>query len=121
MRNLLSASLFLLACVGWLTGQPAAPGGDPGRANVQGCLSGMADSFTLTTKSGKTYMLVGDSKLLNNLAGREVRITGEKGSATDISDGMSGRTGEGTSNPTAGTAPTIKVTRATKVADQCAK
>lgn len=122
MRTLLlTSSFFLFVSLGWSTAQPASAGGDKDNPKVQGCLSGDGDSFTLKTTSGKTYMLVGDFKELNKLTGKEISVSGEKGSATDISDDMSGRTGEATSNPTAGTAPTIRVIHATKVADQCMK
>lgn len=94
---------------------------DPRPSTVKGCLAGADGNFTLASQSGTTFQLVGDAAQLSKLAGMEVSVTGMKGSASDISTGQSGYTGLSTSNPTAGTAPMIRVKHAKKIADTCAK
>jgi hypothetical protein len=116
---------FLFAAISWLSAQPAAHSNpsqnDPGPAITRGCLRGGLDSFTLTSKSGTTYELVGDTSQLSKLSGDEVSITGRKGSASDVSTGLSGYTGLATSNPTEGSAPMIRVTQVQKISDTCVK
>lgn len=123
MRNPTLIATFLLLSLGLLWGQPHSnnSSGDSSQSTVRGCLKGAPGAFTLVGDNGTTYELVGDSQQLSKLAGNEVSVTGSKGSGTDMSTGMSGHTGEATSNPSAGTAPMIKVKKAVKVADQCAK
>jgi hypothetical protein len=87
---------------------------------TQGCLNNGSDGFTLSS-GGTTYMLSGDTSQLAGMAGKEVKVTGNKGNASETSTGASGNSGLATSNPTAGTAPTIKITRISKVADQYSK
>lgn len=113
MRTLTCLVTFLLLSVGAVFAQP------PAKHDYRGCLRGDEGGFRLVTNSGRTYALVGDKSQLANLADKEVMINGEEGSASDVSTGMSGRTGEATSNPTAGTEPTIQVKSANKIADQC--
>lgn len=48
-----------------------------GQQAVEGCLTGAANTFTVTTASGKTYELVGgDTATLNQNVGHQVRIWG---------------------------------------------
>lgn len=125
MRNrspvLLVALLFAL--ISWVSAQPAHASSQAGarQAVTQGCLAGGVGSFTLTSKSGTTYELVGDASQLSKLNGEEVSITGSKGSASDISTGLSGYTGLSTSNPSAGSAPEIRVSQVKKISGTCAK
>jgi hypothetical protein len=92
---------------------------DANQSTVRGCLSGAPDAFILASDSRTTYELVGDSTQLSRLVGKEVEVTGNEGSASGISTGVYGYTGLATSNPTAGTAPTIRVTAANKISDDC--
>jgi hypothetical protein len=121
MRNLLLIISSLLVSCSLLSAQQndrsEKSSGDPGQTTVRGCLSPSA--LALTSDSGTTYELVGDSSQLGKLAGKEVSVTGAKGSASAISTGTPGGTGLSTSNPTAGTAPTIRVTAAKKISDHC--
>jgi hypothetical protein len=124
MRNLWLIASFMLVSVCVIIAQPSQPGSaqtDPKPTTVQGCLKGADGSFVLTSDSGTTYELVGDSHQLSRLAGMEVSVTGNHGSASDISTGESGHTGLATSNPTAGTAPTIQVMHAKKISSNCTK
>jgi hypothetical protein len=58
--------------------QTATP--DQSAQTIEGCLSGAADTFTLTDDSGKTYQLTGDTSQLNDNVGHRVRISGAAGS-----------------------------------------
>jgi hypothetical protein len=123
MRNPILIVTFLLSSFAllWAQQPSRSSSGDPSQSTVHGCLKGGPGAFTLAAHNGTTYELVGDSQQLSKLSGKEVSVSGMKGSASGISAGMSGHTGEATSNPTAGTAPTIRVSSAVKLADQCAK
>jgi hypothetical protein len=123
MRHLTLSIAFLLASFTMLYAQQDNSGGsghNSHNSSVRGCLGGAAGNYTLTS-GDTTYELVGNEELLSKLTGKEVKITGPKGSATDIPPGMAGQTGEATSNPTAGAAPTIKVMVATIISDHCGK
>jgi hypothetical protein len=48
---------------------------------VEGCLTGAANTFTLTDAKGRTYKLTGDTKGLNENVGHKVRLYGEAGSS----------------------------------------
>ncbi len=48
---------------------------------VEGCLTGGANTFTLTDAKGRTYQLTGDTKGLNENVGHKVRLYGNAGSA----------------------------------------
>ena len=52
---------------------------DKSAQTIEGCLSGSADTFTLTDDSGKTYELTGDTSQLKENVGHKVRISGSKG------------------------------------------
>jgi hypothetical protein len=123
MRNLLLITAFLFISFSRLLAQQDAGSDksfpDANQSTVHGCLNGAPSAFTLASDSGTTYELVGDSTQLSQLVGKEVDITGSKGSASGISTGVTGYTGLATSNPTAGTAPTIRVTTAKETSDHC--
>jgi hypothetical protein len=123
MRNLLLLTASLFVSFSLLSAQPNPRSGqsshDANQSTVRGCLAGAPGAFTLKSDSGTTYEIVGDSAQLSKLAGKEVSVTGSKGSATDISNGESGHTGMGTTQPSAGTAPTIRVTTAAEISDHC--
>lgn len=123
--SLITSCLVLTFCFA-LSGSACAQGtsanssAGSSHSTFQGCLRGAAGSFELIT-SKKTYELVGNESELSKLAGREVSITGDKGSASGESTDVSGHTGDATSNPTAGTAPTIRVTSVTQISEHCGK
>jgi hypothetical protein len=54
----------------------AAAGG-----NVEGCVGGSAGSYTLTDSSGKTYQLAGDTSMLADHVGHDVKVSGTLASA----------------------------------------
>jgi hypothetical protein len=121
MRTISLTAAFVLMSFALSLAQPAAasPAPPPKDHEYRGCLRGEDGNFRLAMSSGHHYQLAGDKSQLKNLTDKEVMIKGYEGSASDVSTGMSGPTGEATSNPTAGTEPTIRVDSATKVSDQC--
>lgn len=92
MRALLSISVFLF-CLPWAMAQNAPTQSDQKPYNqtaadhngaersVQGCLSSSGGNYMLTTDSGKTFMLSGDTSKLEEHVGHEVMITGTRKSA----------------------------------------
>lgn len=122
MRHVTLTIALLLASFTMLYAQDNSGGSGHNSRNssVRGCLGGAAGNYTLTS-GDTTYELVGNEELLSKLTGKEVKITFPKGSATDIPPGTAGQSGETTSNPIAGTAPTIKVMMATVISDHCGK
>lgn len=120
MRTLSFIAAFVVISFAMLFAQPPAPGpAAPAHHEYRGCLRGEGGNFRLVMASGHHYQLAGDKSQLQNLTDKEVMIKGYEGSASDVSTGMSGPTGEATSNPTAGTEPTIRVDSVSKVSDQC--
>lgn len=123
-RILLLATALLLASVGMLLGQAqtgsqgAAPGGE---SETRGCLQASKSGLILKADDGTSYQLQGSRAQLSKLVGKQVLIRGRKGSATDVSAGLPANSGETTSNPTAGAAPTIQVSTATQLTDRCPK
>ncbi len=121
MRNFTFLIAFLLGSFGLLLAQPPNSSAKAKDQSYRGCLKGAPGAFRLTSDSGGTYELVGDSKQLAKLSGDEVMVKGSEGSASAIDTGAPGNSGLATSNPTAGTAPTIRVNSVIKTADQCSK
>ncbi len=118
-KMLLIAASLLLSTSQLLAQQNDNKDKSNGRQFVtQGCLLGAPGALRLKT-SGTTYEIVGDTAQMSDMVGKEVKVTGQEGSASDISTGLSGHTGLGTSNPTAGTAPTIKVKTAQVLSSDC--
>jgi len=59
--------------------QSQAPTSDKSAQSIEGCLSGAANVFRLTVASGKTYELTGDTSMLNDNVGHQVRLWGHAG------------------------------------------
>ena len=57
--------------------------------NVEGCIAGSAGSYTLTDSSGKTYQLAGDTSMLADHVGHDVKVSGTLGSAAAAAGGSS--------------------------------
>jgi Protein of unknown function (DUF5818) len=82
----------LLISVSLLSAQQKGQCDNSGKGNsstVHGCVRRAPGAFTLATASGTTYEITGDSSQLNKMAGKQVQVTGEKSSSTDISTGES--------------------------------
>jgi hypothetical protein len=115
--------VFLIASTGVLVAQNNNSGNTSENrhghnSSFRGCISGSEGGYMLRS-GGTTYELVGNQELVSKLVGKEVKISGLEGTGTDVSTGMSGNTGEATTNPSAGTAPTIRVSSATILSDHC--
>ncbi len=80
MTKVLLVTLLLLLCVTLTAAQQTYPStqstapSSSGQMTVKGCLSGSEGSYTLTDKSGTTYMLSGDTAKLRGHVGHEVQI-----------------------------------------------
>lgn len=88
MKRLFLATAILLLSSSWASTQSSSPSGqaqpdksqtpasDHKGQSIVGCLSGAANTFTLTDATGKTYELVGDTSGLNKNVGHKVRLSG---------------------------------------------
>lgn len=87
MARTILLALTLLASAAWLQAQSQYPqnnsgqtgsatSGSSGQTTVQGCLQGSSGNYTLTSDSGTTYQLSGDTSKLDKHVGHEVEITG---------------------------------------------
>jgi hypothetical protein len=100
MKRLFLTTVILLLSSSWGLTQSRSPSGQQpdksqaaaaehkGQKSIEGCLSGAADSFTLTAASGKRYELIGDTSGLNANIGHTVRLWGDlddTGGSTRIS------------------------------------
>jgi hypothetical protein len=93
MRKLLLATAFMLLSSPWALAaqdnsqsqqQPdksKTPASDQKGHTVEGCLTGAADTFTLTDAKGRTYLLTGDTSGLNKNVGHQVRLYGNAGTS----------------------------------------
>ncbi len=86
----LAAAVFLLSSSWALAQNNPSPAQSPDKSQtsksdkssdksgntVEGCLTGAADTFTLTDATGKTYQLTGDTKGLKENVGNMVRLYG---------------------------------------------
>jgi len=80
---------------------------------IQGCLHG-SGGYSLTDQSGATYFLTGDG--LSQHVGQKVELEGIHTSRV-----VENEAGFATSNSSAGTLPTFRVTKITELAATCAR
>ena len=101
MKRLFLTTVILLISSSWATMQSSSPSGQQqpdksqtpasdhkGQQSIEGCLSGAANTFTLTDATGKTYELLDHTSGLNENVGHKVRVWGYEsspGSSTRIS------------------------------------
>jgi len=87
---------------------------------VQGCLQGLAGSYTLTADSGTTYTLSGDTSGLKDHVGHEVAITGKtSGSSASSSSSASGASGAPTMSSTGDAGQTLEVQSMKHISPTC--
>ena len=67
------------------------------KTSVEGCLQGSSGSYTLTSDSGTTYTLGGDTSKLAEHVGHEVQIKGSTSSGASSSGSSSSSMGAGSS------------------------
>ena len=89
MSKMLVLALTLLCSAAWLQAQdqnsqnpPDSSAPAASQTSVKGCLQGSDGNFTLTSDSGTTYSLQGDTSKLSDHVGHEVRITGTTANAS---------------------------------------
>lgn len=84
-RQLLRVAFLVLASSWALAQGEYSQQPDPSQTakgkSVEGCLSGAADTFVLTDAKGKTYELTGDTSMLKDNVGHQVRLYGNVGSS----------------------------------------
>lgn len=142
MRKSLILSTCLLLCAVWVAAQTGSSSSstqpsqtspssqsptssqssssDTSGQTMQGCLSGSAGNFTLTSSSGTTYQLAGDTSKLTDHVGEEVEITGTPSSSgAGTSPSSSASNPSSSSGSSMGGGQTINVTNVKKVASSC--
>jgi hypothetical protein len=127
MRSVLLFSVLLLGA-SWMAAQTTTSGqgatGQNGygqtaqsqtasatQKTVTGCLSQENGQYTLTSRKGMTYQLTGDSSVLANHVGHEIRVTG-----TESSAGASANAGTGQASANG---PTIEVSSVKHISKTC--
>lgn len=100
MPKTLMLALAVLLSTAWLAAQNQYPqtqssqtSGASGQTTVQGCLQESNGNYTLTSDSGTTYQLQGDTSTLSKHVGHEVRVTGSTASAGNASGAMTPKSG----------------------------
>ena len=88
MARSLMFALVLVCSASWMQAQREDAGShhpkDQGQSQqVQGCVHGSGDSYTLTDDAGIHYRLLGDVSKLREHVGHEVQITGLVSTVTD--------------------------------------
>ena len=138
MRKILIISTFLLLCTVWAGAQSSTSSSPSGEATppsnqtgsmsqsssdssqtVQGCLSGSGGNFTLTSSSGATYQLAGDTSKLTDHVGEQVEITGAPSSASASAGSSSSTSPSASSSGSMGGGQTITVKKVKKIASSC--
>ena len=88
--------------------------------SIEGCLSGSADNYTLTSSTGTTYQLSGASDDLSKHVNQQVRVTGTQSasSASSSSSSPSSSTSPSSSSSSS-SQPSFTVTKVTRISDSC--
>jgi hypothetical protein len=96
--------LFALFCAPWIgaqTAQSSAQTAESPRTSVRGCLKGSDGNYTLTDKSGTTYLLTGNTGSLQEHVGHKLALTGE----VELKPAGTRASNETSSNPSEPTSP----------------
>ena len=132
MKKTMIVILMLLLCGLWAFAQQSypsssAPSGqdqsqsqssassqskDSNQTTVRGCLNGSDGNFTLTSDSGTTYKLGGDTSKLTAHVGHEVEITGTTSQGSASSAGAA-------ASSTSSSEQTLDVTKMKHIAKTC--
>jgi hypothetical protein len=91
-------------------GQTSAGQASGTQKTVTGCLSQANGQYTLTSSKGMTYQLTGDSSVLANHVGHEIKVTGTE-SGAGASANASGQT--------SANGPTIEVSSVKHISKTC--
>ncbi len=120
-RTLLLAVVVLLSAAwvqaqyGQSSGSQSSASNSSGQTKVQGCLQGSNGSYTLTSDSGTTYQLSGDTSKLTKHVGHEVEITGSTSGSSSASTGASPTTG----TPTNSAEQSLSVEHVKHISETC--
>lgn len=91
-NTFLLASILLLSAA-WAMAQNGQYSTSGGRMTVEGCLSEAGGNFMLTSRSGVSYQLTGDTDRLKDHVGQTLRVKGfstpEAGAASEAPNSMS--------------------------------
>jgi hypothetical protein len=79
------------------TGSSQSASASSGQTSVRGCLQESNGSYMLTSDSGMSYQLQGDTSMLSKHVGHEVQITGTPSGAGSASSAMNSNAGASTS------------------------
>jgi Protein of unknown function (DUF5818) len=129
MTRTILLALIVLASAAWVQAQSQYPqssssqsgtSGASGQTTVQGCLQGSSGSYSLTSDSGTTYQLQGDTSKLSKHVGHEVAITGNTSSSSASTP--SGETSpSSTSAGASGSSQTLNVDSVKHISETCSK
>lgn len=140
MKKSLILSTFLLLCAVWVSAQTGSSSTQPSSQSptssqpstssqtsssdssgqtIEGCLGGAAGNFTLTSSSGTTYQLAGDTSKLSDHVGQQVEITGTAASGGAGTSPSSATSPSSSAGGSMGGGQTINVTKVKKIASTC--
>lgn len=85
-----------------------------GRTSVEGCLQNSNGNYMLTTSSGASYQLEGETTMLSKHVGHEVRITGTTSEAGNSAGNSASNMGGGAS-----ATPMLKVEKVKHISEHC--
>jgi len=91
MPKILTLGLVLLLSAMWLQAQEngSSKSDSSGQTSVKGCLQESNGNYTVTSDSGTTYQLQGDTAKLSKHVGHEVEVMGSMSAAGSSSSAMS--------------------------------
>ena len=98
------ALLLAFLCAPWIcaqTAQSSAHTSESPQTSVKGCLKGSNGNYTLTDKSGTTYLLTGNTASLQDHVGQKMALTG----TVEVKPAGTRASNETSSNPSEPTAP----------------
>jgi hypothetical protein len=98
------ALLLAFLCAPWIcaqTTQSSAHTSQSPQTSIRGCLKGSNGNYTLTDKSGTTYLLTGNTASLQDHAGQKMALTG----TVELKPAGTRASNETSSNPSEPTSP----------------
>ncbi len=128
MARTILLALALLASGAWIQAQAqygqssssqsgTSSSGTSSQTKVQGCLQGSNGNYTLTSDTGTTYQLQGDTAKLSKHVGHEVEITGTSSGSSAASSPSSGASSS--SAGTSGASQTLDVSNVKHISKTC--
>jgi hypothetical protein len=113
------ALLLAFLCAPWIyaqTAQTSAHTSESPRTSIRGCLKGSNGNYTLTDKSGTSYLLTGNTASLQDHVGQKLALTG----TVEVKPAGTRASNETSSNPSEPTVPrTFTVTSSKSLGAAC--